>query len=112
MAHRLDGAEAGLVPSPLSALLDIDGEADPEALRDWVQGVCCDQGEKLLRLQAVCSLRSRTDRWAASAVRSFYATSWCPPGPGGPPRARVMAVGRGLDIEALAGSLRLALASA
>lgn len=112
VADRLDGAEAGLVPSPRSVLLDIDGEADPEALREWVQGVCRDQGEKLLRLQAVCSLRSRTDRWAASAVRTYYATSWCPPGPDGPPRARVLAVGRGLDVGALAGSLRLVLASA
>ena len=112
VADRLDGAEAGLVASPRSVLLDIDGEADPEALRNWVQGVCGDQGGKLLRLQAVCSLRSGADRWAASAVRSFYATGRCRPRRGGPPGARVLAVGRGLDIEALAGSLRLALASA
>jgi hypothetical protein len=45
-------------------------------------------------------------------VRSFYATGRCRPRRGGPPGARVLAVGRGLDIEALAGSLRLALASA
>lgn len=112
VAARLDGIVDSLVTTPRSVLLDLGGAADPETLRGWVQGVCREQGERLLRLQAVCSLRSRTDRWAASAVRSFYATSWCRPGPAGQPRARVLAVGRDLDIEALAGPLRLALARA
>ncbi len=112
VAARLDGIEDGHVLSPRSVLLDIGGEADPEALRDWVQGVCRDQGERVLRLQAVCSLRSGTDRWATSVVRSFFATGRCRSNPDRPPRARVLAVGRDLDVEALAGSLRLALASA
>lgn len=112
VAARLDGLDCSIVPTSRSVLFDIEGEAEPEALREWVQGVCGTQGERLLRLQAVCSLRSRTDRWACSAVRSFYATSWCAPGPGGSPRARVLAVGRDLDVDALAGPLRLALASA
>ena len=112
VAARLDGIEDGHVLSPGSVLLDIDGEADPEALRDWVQGVCRGQGERVLRLQAVCSLRSGTHRWATSVVRSFFATGRCRLDPDRPPRARVLAVGRDLDIDALAGSLRLALASA
>ena len=112
VAARLDRLDCSSVPTSRSLLLDIAGEADPEAVRGWIQSLCRDQGERLLRLQAVCSLRDRPDRWACSAVRSFYATSWCGPDPEGPPRARVLAVGRDLDIEALAGSLRQALARA
>lgn len=112
VAARLDAIDSSLVPSARSVLLDMEGEADPDALRAWVQGLCREQGGRLLRLQAVCSLRSRRDRWACSAVRSFYATSWCGAGREHRPRARVLAVGRGLDVEALAGSLRLALARA
>ncbi|HWI03215.1 MAG TPA: GTP-binding protein [Acidimicrobiales bacterium] len=112
LADRLDGICAAPSESSHSVFLDIEGEAEAEALRAWAQDLCQRQGARLLRLQAVCSLRGRTERWACSAVRSFYATSWCAPSPAGPARARVLAVGSDLDVDALAGSLRLALARA
>lgn len=112
LADRLDGLRRPPAATSRSVLLDIEGEADPDALRTWVRALCRGQGRRLLRLQAVCSLRGRTDRWACSAIRSFYATSWCAPAPHGQPRARVLAVGEDLDVDALAGSLRLTLTGA
>ena len=41
-----ESIDAPLLPSSRSVLLDIEGEADPEALREWVQGLCREQGER------------------------------------------------------------------
>lgn len=112
VAARLDAISTPLSESPRSVLLDIEGAADADCLRAWAQELCQRQGRNLLRLQAVCSLRGRTERWACSAVRSFYATSWCGPAPAGPERARVLAVGSDLDVGALGASLRRAVARA
>jgi len=111
VAARLDALATPAAPTARSVFIDLPGAADPGGLRDWARAVFRDHGHRLLRLQAVCSVGGRAERWACSAVRSFYATAWCGPGPQGPPRARVLAIGDDLDREALAGPLRLALAA-
>ncbi|HVM01427.1 MAG TPA: GTP-binding protein [Acidimicrobiales bacterium] len=111
VASRLD-AIAGAAPSSAGmTLLDIEGEGDADALRAWAAGLFREHGHRLLRLQAVCALRGRPERWACSAFRSVHTFGACSPSPAGPPRARVLAVGRHLDVDRLSGSLQQALAA-
>jgi G3E family GTPase len=117
-AYSLDGVAARLDhlappghPLPCAALIDLDGEAQPDDLRDWARGLFRERGGELLRLQAVCSVAGQAERWACSAVRSFYATGPCSPSPTSARGARVLAVGRHLDVAGLAASLRTVVRS-
>ncbi len=102
---RLDALAPPASSAPCSALIDLEGEADADELQGWAKGLFRGQGRHLLRLQAVCSVRGQVERWVCSGVRSVYATGGCGPSPLGCPAARVLAVGRNLNVEELTASL-------
>ena len=104
VARRLDAVAPATAP-PSMAFVEAAGEGDPRHLRAWARDLLDAHAGRLLRVQAVSSLRGRSERWAFSAVRTFSTSGVCGPAPSGAARARVLAVGEGVDPSALARSL-------
>jgi len=109
VARRLDG----LAPAPMQCrggvLIELVGEGDSDALRDWAQEMFSGPARNLLRFQAVCPVRGRSRRWACSGVRSFYIAGEVAPADESGDRARILALGPDIDIELLRESLASAL---
>ncbi|MGH9278282.1 MAG: GTP-binding protein, partial [Acidimicrobiales bacterium] len=105
VARRLDAISPAGPPTPSVAFVEVEGEGDPKALGSWAREVLGAHGRRLLRLQAVSSLRGRPERWALSAVRTISSSGLCGPAPSGARRARALAVGHDLDVDFLERSL-------
>ncbi|MFP5320164.1 MAG: GTP-binding protein [Acidimicrobiia bacterium] len=106
VAARLDGLAGPDAGGDGVLLVDLEGHADVAGIQAWLQQLVRSHAADLLRLQVVCSLPGRSERWACSAVRSFCTTGMVGPPPDGRSRIRMLAVARNLSVGQLTASLR------